>query len=74
MKAKPLYILIIINTLIFNCYSTNLNNKDSLNKKYRLFVCTYPSALLTGDYSLGAEFNYKRIRQEAAFFIKHLVY
>lgn len=43
---------------------------DSITKKYRWFISTYPSALITGDFSIGTEFNYKRIRQEVAFFYK----
>ncbi|MDX2172560.1 MAG: hypothetical protein SFY56_05525 [Bacteroidota bacterium] len=43
---------------------------DSITKKYRWFINTYPSALITGDFSIGTEFNYKHIRQEVAFFYK----
>ena len=43
---------------------------DSITKKYKWFVNTYPSALVTGDFSIGTEFNCKRVRQEVAFFYK----
>lgn len=50
--------------------SRNPVAKDTVTKKYRWFVTTYPSSIVTGDISLGSEFSYKRIRQEVALFYK----
>jgi hypothetical protein len=61
---KNIFVLLLFSKTVFS------QKNDSLTKNYNWFINTYPSALITGDFSIGAEFNYKRIRQEAAFFYK----
>jgi len=60
------YILITL----FGVSTLIAQKNDSLNQKCAWYINTYPSALVTGDFSIGTEFNYKRIRQEVAFFYK----
>lgn len=62
--------LCLLLSIGLHAQQTSFPKKDSTEKQSRWFITTYPSSVLLGDLSLGAEFSYKRIRQELALFYK----